>query len=117
MDNKLNDILELRTIANSLGCPITLKCALDMWNALNKKEVNKMYNDRQGGVNMDKFWMCYVEGSAGCRFIHYDYTSAFKEAERLARLPANVGKKVHITESHTFCIAEAIPVTWYHQYV
>jgi hypothetical protein len=62
---------------------------------------------------MDKFWMCYVEGTMGCRFKHPNREQAVKEAERLARLRGNEGKQVFILETTDYCQAPYPLVTWY----
>ena len=59
-----------------------------------------------------KFWMCYVEGSWGCKYIHPNRLSAVVEAERLAKLDGNVGRKVYILEATQFCEVEPLPVKW-----
>jgi len=59
-----------------------------------------------------KFWMCFVEGSCGCRYQHRSKELAFEEAERLARLESNRGKKVFVIESVSYCKTEIMPVIW-----
>jgi len=60
-----------------------------------------------------KFWMCYVERSAGCRYIHHDLEEARIEAERLSKLRGNEDKRVYIMESTQCCYIEYPPVVWY----
>jgi hypothetical protein len=48
---------------------------------------------------MDKFFVCLVEGSnGGYGKQHPNFEEAEEESKRLARLPANEGKKVFILE-------------------
>ena len=61
---------------------------------------------------MNKFWMVYVEGSSGCRYVHDSLSSAKTEAERLARLESNVGRKVFVMESSSYAIVNPVPVLW-----
>jgi hypothetical protein len=63
-------------------------------------------------TTMDKFWMCYVEGSQGCSYRHEFKDSALQEAERLARMESNAGKKVFVIEAISFCKTEIKPVIW-----
>lgn len=61
---------------------------------------------------MDKFWMCYVEGTKGCSARHINRTVAMEEAERLLKLPSNVGKKVYLLEVVGYVQFEQPPVKW-----
>jgi hypothetical protein len=62
---------------------------------------------------MDKFYMVFVEGSQGCRYCHNTLGEAKCEAERLARMPENRGKRVHVLESTEFVICPELPVEWH----
>lgn len=57
---------------------------------------------------MEQFWMCYVEGKTGSTVKHESNTSAYKEAERLARKER---RKVFVLEATDYCEVHA-PVTW-----
>ena len=60
-----------------------------------------------------KFWTCFVEGTAGGYGHRHDtLESARQEAERLAKMPGNRGKKVYVLELVGFCQSQDIPVTW-----
>ena len=61
---------------------------------------------------MEKFWMCLVDDSSGCHYRHTYKDDAIKEAERLARMESNVGKKVYIVEAICYCKTEIKPVIW-----
>lgn len=62
---------------------------------------------------MNKHWICYVEGSdGGKRYRHQTLQSAQTEAERLANLSYNIGKKVYIYEYKGDCKTEITPVKW-----
>ena len=61
---------------------------------------------------MDKFWMVYVEGTQGCKIPHLTRQNAIDEAERLLRLPSNVGRKVFLLESMGYVHCEPLPVKW-----
>ena len=60
-----------------------------------------------------KFYMCYVEDSRGCSYIHPSLEDARTEAERLTKMPGNEGKRVYIMESIQFCQVEYPPVNWH----
>jgi hypothetical protein len=60
-----------------------------------------------------KFWMCYVEGSAGCRMTHPCEGDAMEEAQRLAKLPGNETKRVYVLQSIRYCQTEYPPVVWH----
>ncbi len=60
-----------------------------------------------------KFWNCYVEGTnGGVYYKHGTRAEAYKEAERLARIPFNKGKKVYLMESIAVCEVPEVPVVW-----
>ena len=63
---------------------------------------------------MEKFYMVWVEGTRGSAVTHKDPLEAIREAERLARLPANIGKKVYTLETEGYCQVEPqlMPVVW-----
>ncbi len=59
---------------------------------------------------MEKFWICWVEGTDGGRhYHHWTLEGATVEAERLARL---TGKIVSIFEWKGDCKIEQTPVKW-----
>jgi len=54
---------------------------------------------KEGDDNMGEeqpFWMVYVDGNRGSEFKHIAYEDARREAERLAQIPQNRGKRVYI---------------------
>lgn len=55
---------------------------------------------------------CFVEHSQGCNYLHPDIETARKEAERLARQPQNIGKKVYILKAVSYCEVKETPVDW-----
>jgi len=60
-----------------------------------------------------KFWTVFVDGTAGGYGCPHDtLESARQEAERLAKMPGNRGKKVYVLELVGFCQSQDIPVTW-----
>ena len=60
---------------------------------------------------MKQFWMIYVDGKTGCTEKHLTLEDAKKEAERLATLEGNRGRKVFILKS-TLCCYITAPITW-----
>ena len=65
------------------------------------------------GGRMDKFWVCWVEGTDGGRhYQHRTLAGAQTEAERLARLPDVTGKNVYLFECIGKCKVESLPVKW-----
>ena len=61
----------------------------------------------------DKFWNCFVEGtSGGYHYKHTTLESARQEAERLARMPSNKGRKVFVMECVCWCEVPETPVEW-----
>ncbi len=68
---------------------------------------------QQKGVKVDNFYMCYVEGRS--RFIapYNTLNMARTEAELLANLPENEGKKVYLLTSIEYCQKETSPVSWH----
>ena len=61
---------------------------------------------------MDKFWCCYVEGTGGFGYRHLFPESAMVEAERLARLKNNEGKKVYVLSVVAQCHTASPPIEW-----
>uniref|UniRef100_A0A6M3JYG5 Uncharacterized protein n=1 Tax=viral metagenome TaxID=1070528 RepID=A0A6M3JYG5_9ZZZZ len=62
---------------------------------------------------MGKFWNCLVEGTyGGYHYRHSSFEQAKTEAERLARLGSNRGKKVYVLEVIGYCEVPEIPVEW-----
>jgi hypothetical protein len=65
------------------------------------------------GVPMERYWICNVEGTFGyAPFKHWTLEAAMDEAERLARLPNNIGKKVLLFGFAGECKVNEMPVTW-----
>jgi hypothetical protein len=60
------------------------------------------------GKNMEKFWMCLVEGSSTSSFRHTSEHSARTEAERLSR---SLDKKVFVLEATDYVEVQK-PVVW-----
>lgn len=65
---------------------------------------------------LDKFWMCYVQDSDGCKVRHINRTEAMEEAERLSRLPSNAGKKVYLLVVVGYVSYEPMPLKWKNLY-
>ena len=61
---------------------------------------------------MDKFWMCFVEGTEGCHCRHSNRTEAMEEAERLLQKPKNIGKKVYLLEVVGYAHFGPMPLKW-----
>ena len=59
-----------------------------------------------------KFFMCYVEGRDSPKHKHADSTTAHVEAVRLARLPENIGREVHVLMEVNSCKVELKPIIW-----
>lgn len=55
------------------------------------------------------FWACWVKGTRSPSFQHRTADDAQKEAERLARLPENVGKPVFVLKAESFALVELPP--------
>ena len=61
-----------------------------------------------------KFWNCLVqETDGGYHYKHASLEDATQEAERLARLSSNRGKRVYILEAISFCEVPEVPVEWH----
>jgi len=70
-------------------------------------------NDSKGGSRMKKFWIIFVDHTDGGRhYRHSELEAAQIEAERLARLPENLGKFVYIFECIGRCKTMVEPVRW-----
>jgi hypothetical protein len=57
-------------------------------------------------------FMCYVEGRESPKKQHANADEAYKEAARLARLPENIGREVHVLLSLNSCKVNPSPVVW-----
>ena len=62
---------------------------------------------------MEKFFMLYVKGRQGPAVKHFSQEEAMAEAERLAQLSENLGKKVYLLEATEYCEAEIKPAAWH----
>ncbi len=60
-----------------------------------------------------KFWMVWVHDTLTTEKRHTSITSAATEAARVAKQPANIGKKVYVLEATQYCFVDAIPVEWH----
>ncbi len=61
---------------------------------------------------MDRFYMIYVEGKALPKIGHLEEEASTQEAERLALLPDNIGRKVYILEATSYCKVQPLPIKW-----
>lgn len=61
---------------------------------------------------MEPFWMCFVQGGHPPVKVHETYDAALDEAERLAKLPDNIGREVHILVNIA-CIRATISTSVY----
>ena len=61
---------------------------------------------------IDRFYMIWVEGKASPRVSHLDEEGVIQEAERLALLPDNIGRKVFILEATSYCEVQPLPIKW-----
>ena len=59
----------------------------------------------------ERFWMVYVDGKTGSAAKHPNNGEAYEEAERLARMDSNKGRKVFVLEATDYCEV-SVPVTW-----
>lgn len=58
---------------------------------------------------MERFWICYIGGTDGGKWIHhFSLAEARAEAERLARLPNVSGKTVYVFECVGKCHVQSI---------
>ncbi len=86
--------------------PGVLNDALDYWGS--SKRAYKAEEDK-----MKRYWICYVEGSdGGEHYRHETELIAFREAERLARLPNVEGREVYVLECKGKCHIKESPVEW-----
>ena len=58
-----------------------------------------------------KFWMVWLADSPTTRVRHPVKATAEKEADRIARLATNIGKKVYVLEAVDFRFVEQSPLT------
>ena len=58
------------------------------------------------------FYMVYVDGMQGSTCKHLTRFHAELEAERLARLRGNEGKRVYLLAATNYCVAPSKPVIW-----
>ena len=61
---------------------------------------------------MDRFYMVWVYGKALPSVVHLDKKETEQEAERLALLPDNIGRKVFILETTSYCEVQPLPIKW-----
>jgi len=59
-----------------------------------------------------KFWMVWVNKTPTTQHRHPMLKLAQDEAERLAKLPENIGKKVYVLEAVNWCWINPKPVEW-----
>lgn len=62
------------------------------------------------GESPDYFYLVYVEDKKAPMIKHMDMDCACNEAERLARLPCNQGKKVYILSSIRIIYVDVPPI-------
>jgi len=63
---------------------------------------------------VERFYNCLVEGTdGGYHYRHDTPEDARVEAERLARLPYNRGKKVYVLMMISYCEVPETPVVWH----
>lgn len=58
-----------------------------------------------------KFWMVWSEDSPTTKYRHPTKPIAQKEANRIAKLPENIGRKVYVLEAIDYRFVEASPLT------
>jgi len=58
-----------------------------------------------------KFWMVWLYDSPTTKYRHPTRYQACEEADRIARLPENIGKKVYVLEAVDFRWVEEAPLT------
>ncbi len=61
---------------------------------------------------MEKFYFCYVDGKSMPTKKHLSLLDAQTEAERLAHLPDNLGRKVYILATDAYCQVVYPPINW-----
>jgi len=59
-----------------------------------------------------KFFMVWLKDSPTTTKRHPDYGSAWTEANRVARMPQNIGKKVYVLEAMDYRCVEEYPLTY-----
>jgi len=57
-----------------------------------------------------KFWMVWLQDSPTTRKRHPTQGEAFTEADRIARLPENIHKKVYVLEALDYRFVESAPL-------
>jgi len=57
-----------------------------------------------------KFWMVWVNDTPTTKYRHTSYASASIEADRLAMMQSNIGKKVYILEALDYRMVELPPI-------
>lgn len=57
-----------------------------------------------------KFWMVWVHDTPTTKHRHPTLQIALQEADRLARLPENIGKKVYVLEALDYRYVEPTPL-------
>ncbi len=63
-------------------------------------------------MSPQKFWMVWLQDSPTTRVRHPDPVGACEEANRIARLPQNHGKKVYVLEAVDFRWVQEAPLTY-----
>jgi len=58
------------------------------------------------------FWMVWLHDSPTTEHRHPTRESAELEADRIARLPENIGRKVYVLEALDYRFSEATPLTF-----
>ena len=58
-----------------------------------------------------KFWMVWVKNTPTTEHRHPSFAEADKEANRVARQPNNVGKKVYVLEAMDYRWVQEKPLT------
>ena len=58
-----------------------------------------------------KFWMVWRQDSPTTKHRHPSFVQASAEADRVARLPENIGKKVYVLEAMNYRSVEQQPLT------
>lgn len=58
-----------------------------------------------------RFWMVWVNGTPATEHRHPSYPLACAEANRIARQPKNIGKKVYVLEAVNYRWVEETPLT------
>jgi len=59
-----------------------------------------------------KFFMVWVHDTPTTEMRHPSYQLAFQEADRIARLPQNRGKKVYVLEAIEYRWVQEAPLTY-----